>query len=66
MNCYVLMCASISASVLLGAAAPVRAQDSCPNRGQLDNLYCDADNDLIADVPTDARRLRDPSTLVFA
>jgi phosphonate transport system substrate-binding protein len=61
-----LLCASISASVLLGATGPILAQDNCPNRGQLDNLYCDADNDLIADVPTDARRLKDPSTLVFA
>ena len=29
------------------------AQDACTNRGQLDDLYCDADNDLVADVPND-------------
>ncbi|WP_246209672.1 phosphate/phosphite/phosphonate ABC transporter substrate-binding protein [Pikeienuella piscinae] len=42
------------------------AQDTCPNRGQLDDLYCDADGDLVADTPTDPSLLKDPSTLVFA
>src|SRR3712207_1189204 len=66
MNRYLLLCASISAGVLVSAAGPASAQDGCPNRGQLDTLYCDADNDLVADLPTDPRRLKDPSTLVFA
>jgi phosphonate transport system substrate-binding protein len=38
----------------------------CTNRGQLDALYCDENNDLVADVPTDPKKLRDPSTLAFA
>lgn len=42
------------------------AQDNCPNRGQLDTIYCDANNDMVADVPTDPAKQRDPSTLVFA
>jgi phosphonate transport system substrate-binding protein len=42
------------------------AQDSCANRGQLDTIYCDANNDMVADVPTDPAKQRDPSTLVFA
>ena len=42
------------------------AQESCPNRGQLDTAYCDADGDLVADVPADPARQRDPSSLVFA
>ena len=42
------------------------AQDTCPNRGQLDTLYCDADNDLVADTPTDPAKLKDPATLIFA
>lgn len=50
----------------LGFALPASAQDSCPNRGQLDTNYCDRDNDLIADVPTDPSKLKDPSTLVWA
>lgn len=39
------------------------AQD-CP-RGTLDARYCDADGDLIADIPTDASELVDPDTLIF-
>ena len=33
---------------LLGAAGGslVHAQDTCPNRGELDVMYCDANNDL--------------------
>jgi ABC-type phosphate/phosphonate transport system substrate-binding protein len=42
------------------------AQDACPNRGQLDNAYCDANNDLVADLPTNKSKHRDPSTLVWA
>src|SRR5680860_1190199 len=42
------------------------AQDDCPNRGTLDAMFCDADGDLVADAPTDASKLQDPSTLVFA
>jgi phosphonate transport system substrate-binding protein len=45
---------------------PVVAQDACPNRGQLDTLYCDRDSDLVADAPTDPAKWRDPSTLVWA
>lgn len=44
----------------------VLAQDSCPNRGQLDTLYCDVDKDLVADAPADKAKWRDPSTLVWA
>ncbi len=51
---------------VLAMAAPAIAQDSCANRGQLDTRYCDADNDLVADAPTDPRRWRDPSTFVWA
>ena len=32
----------------------------------LDSRYTDADGDLIADIPTDASKLVDPSTLIFA
>jgi phosphonate transport system substrate-binding protein len=48
------------------AATPAYAQDSCPNRGQLDTLYCDANKDLVADAPTDPKKWRDPSALVWA
>jgi phosphonate transport system substrate-binding protein len=42
------------------------AQDACVNRGQLDTLYCDANNDLVADAPADPAKWRDPSALVWA
>ncbi|MCP4789117.1 MAG: phosphate/phosphite/phosphonate ABC transporter substrate-binding protein [Gammaproteobacteria bacterium] len=37
----------------------------CP-RGTLDARFCDADGDLIADIPTDPAQLLDPETLIFA
>jgi phosphonate transport system substrate-binding protein len=40
--------------------------DDCKNRGQLDLLYCDENNDLVADVPKDQKKWKDPSSLVFA
>jgi phosphonate transport system substrate-binding protein len=54
------------ASCAVFTAHPAEAQDSCPNRGQLDSLYCDANNDLVADAPTDPSRQKDPSALIFA
>jgi phosphonate transport system substrate-binding protein len=53
----------------LGAAfAPAQAQApaaDCP-RGTLDARYCDRNGDLVADLPTNARDLTDPATLIFA
>ncbi len=59
-------------AALLGAAAvgaptgQAMAQDACAHRGQLDTLYCDDNRDLVADVPQDVSKRRDPSTLVWA
>lgn len=58
--------AAIGLAIMLGAGGSALAQDSCPNRGQLDTVYCDADNDLVADAPTDPAKLKNPSTLIFA
>jgi len=49
--------------LLAGTAA--LAQDNCPNRGDLDTQYCDANKDLVADTPADAGKLKNPNTLVF-
>jgi len=46
----------------LGSVSPAKADD-CPHRGQLDDAYCDANKDLVADVPA---KTRDPSVIVFA
>ena len=53
------------AALMMGAAGAAMAQE-CSNRGQLDNLYCDADGDLVADAPKDPSKWRDPATLVWA
>lgn len=44
---------------------PAMAQTVCPNRGDLDAIYCDANKDLVADTPTDPKKLRNPNTIVF-
>jgi phosphonate transport system substrate-binding protein len=54
-----------SAIALLFFAGSALADD-CPERGDLDDLFCDRDGDLVADPPTDPGEFRDPSTLVFA
>src|SRR5262245_65526006 len=58
--------ASAFVALTLGGALMVasHAQD-CP-RGDLDKAYCDRDGDLVADTPTDAKQLVNPSTLIFA
>jgi phosphonate transport system substrate-binding protein len=52
-------------AALVGSAAQAQADD-CKNRGQLDTLYCDDNGDLVADVPKDQKKWKDPSALVFA
>jgi phosphonate transport system substrate-binding protein len=51
------------AATLLLANAAIAAD--CP-RGDLDERFCDADGDLVADTPTDPAQLVDPDTLIFA
>ncbi|MEM7488437.1 MAG: phosphate/phosphite/phosphonate ABC transporter substrate-binding protein [Pseudomonadota bacterium] len=55
---------SATAIAALAWGLPATAQD-CP-RGDLDDRYCDADGDLIADIPTDPADQVDPDTLIFA
>jgi phosphonate transport system substrate-binding protein len=49
----------------LAAAVPALAADACANRGDLDTMYCDANKDMVADVPADSKKWRNPSTIVF-
>jgi len=49
----------------LGLASQVHAQDNCKNRGDLDAQYCDENRDMVADVPKDPKRLKNPNTIVF-
>ena len=53
-----------SALLLAAAIAPAWAQD-CKNRGDLDPMYCDDNADMVADAPTDPKKFKNPSTLVF-
>ncbi|WP_163578050.1 phosphate/phosphite/phosphonate ABC transporter substrate-binding protein [Halomonas faecis] len=57
---YVSLC---SLTLLLSSAA--MAQEDCP-RGDLDDIYCDRDGDLVADQPADESQWVDPDTLIFA
>ncbi len=53
------------ATLLLAAiAAPAVAQE-CKHRGDLDNMYCDENKDLVADTPKDKSKWKNPSTIVF-
>jgi phosphonate transport system substrate-binding protein len=56
---------SVSAFVLSISIAGTAAAADCPH-GDLDDRYCDADGDLIADIPTDPAAWLDPDTLIFA
>ena len=57
--------AGTAACALAAWALPAAAEQHCP-RGDLDARYCDADGDLIADIPADAADQVDPDTLIFA
>ena len=61
-----LLCAGVAASIGSATPSPPANAQDCKNRGQLDTLYCDENNDLVADAPTDPRKWKDPATLVFA
>jgi len=57
---------AFGALMMLMCAHVAHAQtDACKHRGQLDTLYCDENNDLVADAPKDPKRWRSPNTLVF-
>jgi phosphonate transport system substrate-binding protein len=48
---------------MMQASLPAAAAD-CP-RGTLDKQYCDYNNDLVADLPSDEGKWVDPSTIIF-
>jgi len=53
-------------ALLLALVAPVAFADDCKYRGELDDAYCDENRDLVADAPTDAKKFKNPATLIFA
>lgn len=57
----------IAAALLYaGLWSAMAAAQSCTNRGDLDQRYCDEDKDLLADQPKDSKTWQDPATLVFS
>ena len=65
-RCGVLGCGTILSIVLFLCLAGIGTAADCPNRGNLDVRYCDADGDLVADPPADTSQLLNPDTLVFS
>ena len=52
--------------LILGALfVPAAVAEECANRGDLADIYCDANGDLVADTPPPSEQL-DPETLIFA
>ena len=56
----------IAASAFAFLATNAWAQATCKNRGELDVNYCDENGDMVADLPKDPKKWKDPSTLVWA
>ncbi len=54
-------------ALMLTALTGMQAQaaDECP-RGSLDPKYCDRNNDMVADTPTDEGDVLDPKTIIFS
>ena len=56
----------IAASAFAFLATNAWSQAACKNRGELDVNYCDENGDMVADLPKDPKKWKDPSTLVWA
>ncbi|WP_443092848.1 phosphate/phosphite/phosphonate ABC transporter substrate-binding protein [Candidatus Chloroploca mongolica] len=54
--------AAAPATEVPAAAAP----EACPRPAEMDERFCDADGDLVADAPTDPALWVNPDTLIFA
>jgi phosphonate transport system substrate-binding protein len=61
---------ALAASIVLAATNSVGAfaatEPPCHQRAELNEAYCDANGDLVADLPADPSRWRNPDTLVWA
>ena len=59
-------CSPLAAGlVVLFLSLGAYAADACKHRGELDTMYCDDNNDMVADPPADAKKWKNPSTIVF-
>lgn len=57
--------ASLVASVTF-ISTLAHSDDTCKHRGDLDALYCDDDNNMTADAPTDAKKIKNPAALMLS
>ncbi|MGE8397170.1 MAG: phosphate/phosphite/phosphonate ABC transporter substrate-binding protein, partial [Comamonas sp.] len=48
---------ALAAAALLASFSAFAADEACSNRGDLDAQFCDADKDLVADLPTDPKKI---------
>ena len=56
----------VAAGLTFACAWPgLAAAQDCKHRGDLDQNYCDENKDLVADTPKDAKKVKNPSTIVF-
>ena len=55
---FLSACAALAVAALFGV--PAVAADACTNRGELDTMYCDANKDLVADVPDRPQEVEEP------
>ena len=61
-----LLAPALFAAIAVFSGGSSADAQECKHRGQLDTLYCDDNDDLVADTPTDPRKWKDPANLVFA
>jgi len=63
LTCIAVLLAALAGALVMSSVAV--AQEDCP-RGTLDKVYCDRNGDLTADLPSDPKRIVNPSALIFA
>jgi phosphonate transport system substrate-binding protein len=58
--------AAVCAIGMLSLSSVSAAAQECPNRGTLDERYCDRNFDQVADLPSDTDKWSDPNTIIFS
>ncbi|WP_428425474.1 phosphate/phosphite/phosphonate ABC transporter substrate-binding protein [Pararhizobium sp.] len=65
MKCHRTLAAWGMLVMLLAISSTAAHAESCQKRADLDRAYCDADGDLVADIPLDPSKWHNPDTLVW-
>ncbi len=56
----------VATAFVVALTATSCAAQTCQNRGDLDEIYCDANKDLLADAPSDPAKRKNPSTILMS